>query len=88
MWNLILKNDKNELRKTEAAHRFQKQTYGDQRGEGRDKLGVWDKRIHTSIYKKYIINKDLLCSTGNSTQCSVITYMGKDSEKAWACVYV
>ena len=26
-------------------------------------------------------NKDLLCNTGNSTQYSVITYMGKESEK-------
>ena len=32
-------------------------------------------------YIKYITNKDLLYSTGNSTQYSVITYMGKESEK-------
>ena len=37
--------DKTEL------HR--KQTYGHQRGKrrGRDKLGVWDRQIHTAIYK-------------------------------------
>ena len=40
---------------------------------GRDKLGDWDWHIHTTIYK---INKDLLYSTGNSTQYSVMTYMG------------
>ena len=28
-----------------------------------------------------IINKDLLYSTGNSTQYSVIIYMGKESKK-------
>ena len=39
-----------------------------------------------SIYK--IINKDLLYSTGNSTQYSVKTYMGKESEKEWIYVYV
>ena len=37
---------------------------------GIDKLGVWDLHIHSTIY---IINKDLLYSTGNSTQCSVVT---------------
>ena len=37
---------------------------------------------------KWIMNKDLLCSTGNSTQYSVITYMGKESEKEWIYVYV
>ena len=31
---------------------------------------------------------DLLCSTGNSTQYSVITRMGKESEKAQVSVYV
>ena len=30
---------------------------------------------------KQIINKDLLYSTGNSTQYSVMTYVGKESEK-------
>ena len=34
----------------------------------------------------YTSNKDLLYSTGNSTQYSVITYMGKESENG--CVYV
>ena len=30
-----------------------KQTYGYQRGNtgGKDKLGVWDQQIHTTIYK-------------------------------------
>ena len=32
-------------------------------------------------------NKDLLYSTGNSAQYSVITYMGKESEKEWMYVY-
>ena len=31
-----------------------------------DKLGVWDQHIHTT-HIKYIINKDLLNSTWNST---------------------
>ena len=42
------------------------------------KLGI---NIHTLLYIKYITNKDLLYIPGNSTQYSVITYMGKESEK-------
>ena len=39
--------------------------------------------VYTLLYIKYITNKDLLCSTGNSTQYSVMTYMGKESKKEW-----
>ena len=39
--------------------------------------------IYTLLYIKQIINKDLLYSTGNSAQYSVITYMEKDSKKEW-----
>ena len=38
-------------------------------------------------YIRQIIIKDLLYSTVNSTQYSVITYMGKGSEKEQMCVY-
>ena len=37
--------------------------------------------IYTLLYVKYII-RDLLYSTENSTQYSVITYIGKESEKS------
>ena len=37
--------------------------------------------MHITIYK--IVNKDLVYSTGNSTKYSVMTYMGKKSEKHW-----
>ena len=33
-------------------------------------------------------NENLLYSTGNSTQYSVMTYMGIESEKEWIYVYV
>ena len=33
-------------------------------------------------------DKDLLYSTGNSTQYSAIAYTGKESEKEWTYVYV
>ena len=42
----------------------------------------------TLLYMEWMINGDQLYSTGKSTQCSVITYMGKESEKEWMCVYV
>ena len=55
-------------------------------GWGEDKLGVWDKHMHTTIYK--ITNKDLLYSTGNYTQYIVITCKGKESEKEYVSVYI
>ena len=33
-------------------------------------------------------NGDLLYSTGNSTRYSVITYIGKESEKELMCVHI
>ena len=35
----------------------------------------------TRLYIKWITNKDLLCSTANSTQYSVTTYMGKNLKR-------
>ena len=41
--------------------------------------------IYTLLYIKC---KDLLYSTGNSTQYSVMSYMGKESKTEWIYVYV
>ena len=38
--------------------------------------------IHTLLYIKQITNKKLLYSTGNSTQYSVLAYMGKNLKKS------
>ena len=38
--------------------------------------------IYTLLYIKSKTNKDLLYSTGNSTQYSVMTYMGKNLRKS------
>ena len=35
--------------------------------------------IHTLLYIKQIMNKDLLYSKGNSTQYSIMAYMQKES---------
>ena len=39
-------------------------------------------------FVKLITNKDLLYSTGNCTQCFVITCKGKESENEFVCVCV
>ena len=44
--------------------------------------------MYTILYTKQITNKDPLCHTGNSTQYSVITYVGKESEKEGICIYL
>ena len=43
---------------------------------------------YTLLYIKQITNKDLLYSTGSSTQYYVITYTGKESKKERIYVYV
>ena len=64
-------------------HRFQNQAYGYRRGNwGGCKLGVWGPHILSTIYK-IDSNKDLLPSTGNSSQYSAITCMGKESDIEW-----
>ena len=63
-------------------HRFLKQTMvtkGDRCGRGRDWGFVVDKC--TLRYMECLANRDLLYSTGNSTQYSVIINMGKEYEK-------
>ena len=39
-----------------------------------------NQELHTLLYIKQKTNKDLLCSTGHSTQYPVIAYMGNESE--------
>jgi len=41
---------------------------------------------HALLYIEMINNKNLLYSTGNSTQYSVMTYVGNESKKEW--IYV
>ena len=45
----------------------------------------WKSRIniYRPVYIRYITNTDLLYNIGNFTQYSVITHMGKESEKEW-----
>ena len=52
---------------------------------GKEKGGInWEMEtgyIHTTMYKADDLYKNLLCSTGNSTQNSVMAFMGKESKK-------
>ena len=54
------------------------------RGRINEEFGI---NIYTLLYIKQITNKELLYSTGNCTQHSIITYTGKESEKEWIYVY-
>ena len=59
-------------------------TKGEMRGLNQQ-FGV---NIYVLLYIKQVTNKDLLHGTGKSTQFSVITYMGKESEKQLIYMYV
>lgn len=50
----------------------------------------WEAGIgmYTQLYTKSIGNRDLLYSLGKSIQCSVMAYMGKESEKEWIYMYM
>ena len=64
----------NLFTKQKQTHRHRKQTYGYQ--EGRVEGGIvreFGTDRYTLLYLKWITNKDLLCSTGNSAQYYVTT---------------
>ena len=42
-------------------------------GDGWDELEEWDCHIYTLLCIKQITNENLLNSTGNSVQCSMVT---------------
>ena len=44
--------------------------------------------MYTLLYLKWISNRDLLYSTGNSAQCYVAAWMGGESGGKWIQVYV
>ena len=53
--------------------------------EGKGEGINWETGIdmYTPLYIKQVINKDLLDTTGNSTQYSIMAYMGKESKEKW-----
>ena len=72
----------NFFTKQKQSHRCGKQTYGYQ---GREKGGVnWEiwTDTYTLLYIQQMTNGDLLYSTENSTQYTVMIYIGKESKKS------
>ena len=55
-------------------HRLRKRAYGCQ-GEGIVREQGMD--MYTLLYSKWITNKNLVYSTGNSAQCYVASWMGE-----------
>ena len=58
--------------------------------ESLDLMAAWETEIdiYTLLYVKQITNKDLLYSTGNSSQYSVMIHMRKESKKKWIYYFV
>ena len=77
----------NLFTKNKLTHSCRKQPYGYQGGRGgwiNREIGI---DIYTLLYIKQITN-NLVYSTGNSIQYSVMTYMGIESKKEWIYVHV
>ena len=54
---------------------------GEELGEGR--VREFGMGMYTVLYLKWITNKDLLYSAGNSTQCYVAAWMGGEFGGEW-----
>ena len=84
----------NQLTKQKLSHRCIKQltvTKGERQCVGGCGGGInWESGLDrdTLLHMKQTTNKHLLDSTGNSTQYSVMTYMGIESKKEWIYVYI
>ena len=87
VWNLI--KTYNLFSKEKQTWRLLNQIYS---YKGRNTEGgvVWEVGIgiFTLLYRETFDSKDTLNSLGKSVQCSVIDYMGKESEKEWIYMYV
>jgi len=51
--------------------------------EGNRELGEFRISMYTLLYLKWIINKNLLYSTGNSAQCFEAVWMGGEPGGEW-----
>ena len=50
--------------------------------------GKYVMDMYTLLYLKWVTDKDLLYSTGNSAQCYVAAWMGGEFRGEWIQVYV
>ena len=86
MWNLK-KKKKIQINRNRLTD--YKKTYGYQQGQvGGGMNWGFGIGICTLQYMERLANGDLLYSTKNSTQYSVITYAGKKSEIKQMCIHV
>ena len=76
----------NLFTKQKHIHRLSEWTYGCQGGEewGERIIREFGINMYTMLYFKWITNKVLLYSTGNSAQC----YAGGKFGGEWTCVYL
>ena len=78
--------------KQEQRHRRREHKYGYQGESGAGMIWEIDIAIYTLqiqiLYIKQITNENLLCSSGNSTQCSVVMYMGKKFKNEGIYVHI
>ena len=88
MWNLKNVVQMNLLTEQQS-HRCRKPTYGHQgRRKQRRERVHWDigTDMCTLLYINCIAYESLLYATGNSSQYSVVTFMGKESKKEFCSV--
>ena len=87
----LKRNDTNELiyktrkRLTDLKHKL---TVARGKGGGERTVREFGMDMCTLLYFKWITNKDLLYSTGNSAQCYMAAWMGEEFEGKWIYVYV
>ena len=84
----LFKNDTKNIYKTETEPQMQKINLQLSEENGEEINWETESDIHTLLYIKQTTRKDVLDNTGNSTQDSVMTYVGKESKKEQIYVYV
>ena len=57
------------------------------KGKGGGENQEFGVNVYIQLYVKQVNNEHLLYSTGNSPQCFVMAYMGKESKKEWIYEY-
>ena len=81
----------NLFTKQKQSHRLREQTYGygyEGQGEGWGKGIVREFGMYTLLYLKWITNRDLLYSTGNSVQYYLAAQVAGELGGEWIHVYV
>ena len=51
-------------------------------------MSAWNGHVYTLLHLKWVTNKDLLCSTGNSAPGYVAAWMGGGFEGEWVHVHI